>query len=698
MSILTTLSASPQAFLQPTPQVSSDAIDFVKTLLDPLASSVADAQKARRDSNRRKRKRTDDVEAEQVLQLRTVYTSGLTVKQVWEQARRVLDAACAEVERSLPQAIQPRLNGGAEHESDMDELEGESQDDEDPFDDELEAEEDKDEMSVDEEVELDRDNESIQDDSSDEDVGAEEEQDYGFSDEATIQQETYNPDPNGLNDGFFSIDDFNRQSQFMEQMDARGEDDNPSDEDDVDWEASPLTTPVGKNIRADANPPNADDSDDEGGPTFWNADLDAPDSDENIDDEDGYLDDGVSGLSNTNEIRYADFFEPPPKKPSRTKRMRALPKTQPPKVSSNNALGNLEDDSLDIDVQRAMDDVNRDIFASESDLSGSDDDSDPDVPRSKNLSTHEKQRAKIAAEIRRLEAFNVAKRDWTLSGEARAADRPLNSLIEEDLEFERVGKPVPVITAEVTEDIEQLIKRRILALEFDEVIRRRPDAFGGASEVRRGRAEVDDTKPQTGLAEMYEQDHLRATDPGFVDKRSAATKKQHEEIDRLWKNVSYQLDLLSNLHFKPRRVDMEIKTVEDKPKIAMEDARPVGEGIGMEESMLAPQEVYKAGDIRREGEVTGKSGASVSKEEMSREEKLRKRRREKERVKKGKTNAVEVKKLGAPLKKGKKEEKQGILDDLRKGNVKVMDKKGEMQNLGKDKGQAREVSSSALKL
>ncbi|KAI9870728.1 MAG: U3 snoRNP protein, partial [Watsoniomyces obsoletus] len=159
-------------------------------------------------------------------------------------------------------------------------------------------------------------------------------------------------------------------------------------------------------------------------------------------------------------------------------------------------------------------------------------------------------------------------------------------------------------------EIEQLIKRRILAREFDEVIRRRPDAFGGVSDVRRGRSEVDDAKPQTGLADIYEQDHLRATDPGFVDKRSAATKKQHEEIDRLWKNVSYQLDLLSNLHFKPKRVDMEIKTIEDKPKIAMEDARPVGEGIGIEESMLAPQEVYKAGDIRREGEVTGKSGAS----------------------------------------------------------------------------------------
>merc|ERR1712187_257400 len=85
-----------------------------------------------------------------------------------------------------------------------------------------------------------------------------------------------------------------------------------------------------------------------------------------------------------------------------------------------------------------------------------------------------KQRAHIADEIRRLEAANVAKKEWMLSGEARAAERPMNSLIEEDLEFERIGKPVPVVTTEVSESIEDLVKRRILAKEFDEIIRRRP--------------------------------------------------------------------------------------------------------------------------------------------------------------------------------------------------------------------------------
>ena len=699
---LTALSQSPQTFLQPTRQISSQAVDYVKSLLDPLASEVAQSQRSRRDTNRRKRKRGDDEEAEQVLQLRTVYTNGLSVKQVWEQARRVLDATCAEVERSVPQLSQlGDLNDSSEgegsgiepHENDVFDLEQD-------LDDQAELTEGEDEPLPDGGDDIEDEGEFLADeDLSDEDIDEDEVEIDDEHDETLTKQGVYIPDPNGLNDGFFSIDDFNRQSQFLEQMDARGDDDNPSDEDEVDWDADPAAmTSTQAAAELGANDDNAegdDDNENDDGPTFGNADLDAPDSDDDLDEEEGYLEEGVPGLGNTNEVRYSDFFEPPAKKPSKTKRMRALPKTQPPKASSKPVS---DEDGIDPDIQRAMNDANRDIFASESDMSESDDASDAGVSRSKNMSTHEKQQAKIATEIRRLEAANVAKRDWTLSGEARAADRPLNSLIEEDLEFERVGKPVPVITAEVTEEIEQLIKRRILAREFDEIIRRHPDAIGGASEVRRGRAGVDDSRPQTGLAEIYEQEHLQATDPGYVDNRSAATKKQHDEIDKLWKEVSYRLDLLSNLHFKPKRLDMEIRTVEDKPKISMEDARPSGEGIGLEESMLAPQEIYKAGSVRKEGEIARKGGANVSREEMTREEKLRRRRREKERIKKGKANPKDVKKLGPAGKKGKTEEKQGILDELRKGNVKVIDKKGELRNLGKERGERREVSSSALKL
>ena len=53
-------------------------------------------------------------------------------------------------------------------------------------------------------------------------------------------------------------------------------------------------------------------------------------------------------------------------------------------------------------------------------------------------------------------------KDWTLLGEATARARPENSLLEEDLDFEQMGKVVPVVTEERITSLEDLIKQRIL--------------------------------------------------------------------------------------------------------------------------------------------------------------------------------------------------------------------------------------------
>ncbi|KAK5053882.1 hypothetical protein LTR84_001844 [Exophiala bonariae] len=682
-TLLSSLSNECHQFLQPSSNLHHQTLSTVKTLLDPLAVKVADAQKARRDENRRKRKRGDNGVEPVPLQLRQIYTDGLAIRQIWEQARRILDAAADEVERAVAfhaansgAAVVTEAKSISVDEAEPSEIHDDITDAESVDEEGMEESEGEDDFEEGEQLEDDEDEEEHINDSADEDRPRKDKK---------IRGGTYVRDPHNLNDGFFSIDDFNKQTQFLEQQDARGDDDNPSDEDEVDWDADPMAMAVPK-----SSPGGDEQSDENDGPTFGDTDLNASDSDKDQLDLDDDLDQGFPGIDNTNEIRYADFFAPPPKKPSRSKRMRALPKTQPKSQVTDQNNSDAEND-----MSRAMADVRRDLL--ESDEEGSDEDlsgSDVERPSYKNLSTHEKQQLKIAAEIRRLEAANVAKKDWTISGEARGADRPMNSLLEEDFEFERVGKPVPIDTVEITEEIEQLIKRRILAREFDEVVRRHPDAIGDASTARRGRVELDDTKPTAGLGEIYEQEHLKSTDPGYVDKRSAATKKAQEEISRLWKEVSSQLDLLSNLNFKPRRAQAEIKTVEDKPTISMEDARPVG--AGGEDSMLAPQEIYRPGEDKKskkgpDGEsiIVRKGGSSAAKEEMTREEKIRRRRREKERIKKanqmqGNDASKSTGDASKNIKSGKKSkagEKEDILTQLRKGNVKVIGKKGELQEM-----------------
>lgn len=344
-----------------------------------------------------------------------------------------------------------------------------------------------------------------------------------------------------------------------------------------------------------------------------------------------------------------------------------------------------------------MANVRRDLFDDNSEHEDSGDalsEVDPSDPKSRK-SAHERRQAKVAEEIRRLEAASVAKREWTLSGEARAADRPQNSLLEEDLDFERTGKPVPVITAEVSESIEELIKRRIIAQEFDEVIRRRPDSDTVPSGARRGLFELDDSKPQQSLAELYEEEHVKVTNPdSYTSKADDRLKKQHQEIEFLWREVSAKLDALSSWHYKPKPAAPSLTVVADVSTIAMEDAQPTtASGMAGAESMLAPQEIYKAGQEKQsieKGELVPKTGAPVAKQEMTREEKLRRRRREKERIKK--RGGLEV----SQQPKGKKAmQKKKTVDELKKGGVKIIGRKGEIRDVDGNKVKAAAVTNGA---
>lgn len=83
-----------------------------------------------------------------------------------------------------------------------------------------------------------------------------------------------------------------------------------------------------------------------------------------------------------------------------------------------------------------------------------------------NLSKHERRLMALSSQIAALEAENVSEKYWATRGEAKSRDRPVNSLLEEDLEFERMGKVVPIVTEETTKSIEDLIKRRILEVSF----------------------------------------------------------------------------------------------------------------------------------------------------------------------------------------------------------------------------------------
>ena len=398
-----TLVSSPHTFLQPPPSLHAASLVLAKRYLDPLATSISEAQAQRQENARKKRKRgeADDHDAQKVLRLKQVHTEGFTIEQVWEQARRILDASQQEVERSLPslqreeiQAKPDEPNNDRQHVKALNQnvrfageegsaLEQSSSGDEEIEldDEELDEEAAVQELEVVEEGEEDLEASAVNGEALTDD-------DNELEDDADVvggkQSNTFVPDKNGLNDGFFSIDDFNRQSEFLEYQDARGEpnDGAASDEEDIDWDADPAALPL---------PPNGDaleSEDEEDGPTFGNADLDGPDISDNGSAVSA-LDDDVGG--NTNSIMYADFFLPPPSKAS--KRSVRLAKTQPPPHSSTLAREPFAED----DLQRTIPSVRRDLFSDTSPHTSSAEDGDSANPSYSQLSSHQKRTAKLAA-------------------------------------------------------------------------------------------------------------------------------------------------------------------------------------------------------------------------------------------------------------------------------------------------------------
>jgi U3 small nucleolar RNA-associated protein MPP10 len=697
--------------IQPSINLYETALAHVK-LLDSAASELCDEHATKLQAGKRKRV---DGDVGEPLRIRKIHTAGFGVEQVWEQARRVIEALRNEVVKDVERLAtdfeamgippQQKPHGKDVKSVRFDDGDG-SVNSEDGSD--IEGGESFEDMEEGDYASEDEDTQGLVDEDDMESQAGEEEgfdveggieDDYNDEDEEEEEASgVFVEDPHGLNDGFFSIDDFNKQTEFLEQQDATGDPytGEASDEEDIDWDADPMSIPLSatSNSKKSAAAKHAGDNSemedsDEDGPTFGNADLNGDDDDSDAG-EGVEMDVGAFGAGdNTNDIAYKDFFAPPPRKASKGERQAKYLERQARKPKAQD----IEDNEAE--MERAMADVRRDLFDDESERDDSENalsDVDAADPKSRR-SAHERRQAKLAEEIRRLEAASVAKREWTLSGEARAADRPLNSLLEEDLDFERTGKPVPVITAEVSESIEELIKRRIIAQEFDEVIRRRPDSDNVPTGVRRGLFELDDNKAQQSLAEIYEEEHVKATNPDtYVSKADEKLKKEHQEIETLWREVCAKLDALSSWHYKPKPAAPSLTVVSDVATVAMEDAQPTtASGMAGADSMLAPQEIYKAGQDKQavaKGEVVPSSAIPVARQEMTREEKLRRRRREKERIRK--RGGLEADKRP----EGKRaQQKKETLGDLKKAGVRVIGKKGEVTDLEGNKIKATSAAN-----
>lgn len=210
-----------------------------------------------------------------------------------------------------------------------------------------------------------------------------------------------------------------------------------------------------------------------------------------------------------------------------------------------------------------------------------------------------KQAAKILEQTEKIEKEMLAEKPWQMTGETTSTARPVNSLLEATPEFEAATKIAPLITVEHTENIEEIIKRRILSEDWDDVIPRElPDI---AWHKRRGELpEVSQEKSKLSLGELYEREYLKKAVGYDVDaaEKETVEEKAKNEMKSLFANLCSKLDALSNYHFAPRPIadEAEVRPV-TQPAIAMEEIMPIHVS---DARAVAPEEVY-AGKRGREG-------------------------------------------------------------------------------------------------
>eukprot|EP00898_Chlorokybus_atmophyticus_P002475 jgi/Chlat1/3228/Chrsp22S03507 len=191
------------------------------------------------------------------------------------------------------------------------------------------------------------------------------------------------------------------------------------------------------------------------------------------------------------------------------------------------------------------------------------------------LSTHEIRAQRLAQKVAALEDANLSPAAWLMAGEVTGSKRPQNSVLSAQLDFEHVQRPAPVITEEVTQTLEDIIKKRIADAQFDDVQRKAPPSTAPVKD----RVEVDEKKSSKGLAEIYEEDYMRVA--AGVDAVTSVS-----EADAIKK----ELDALSHYHYAPKPVIEDMAVRADVPALALEEVAPVGVS---DANLLAPEEIFQ---------------------------------------------------------------------------------------------------------
>mgnify|MGYP005990577525 CR=1 FL=1 len=235
--------------------------------------------------------------------------------------------------------------------------------------------------------------------------------------------------------------------------------------------------------------------------------------------------------------------------------------------------------------------------------SDSDSDSD-DAAQPAPQSSFQRRQAALAQEVAELESRAVDSKSWELRGEVGSGARPKNSLLEATLDMEARRKLAPVVDQEVTNSLEELIKRRIRDEAWDDVERRATDNEAAAARGKKELPDVSTAQDRAGLGDVYAKEYEKRV---LGVQEESEESKAEAEAAGLWAALTRSLDALTNFHFTPLAAAAEdggIAVKKDVAAVAMEEALPTAMNTG---SAAAPEEVHAP--ARGSGKAAGELSA-----------------------------------------------------------------------------------------
>eukprot|EP00931_Biecheleriopsis_adriatica_P072373 TRINITY_DN4660_c0_g2_i1.p1 TRINITY_DN4660_c0_g2~~TRINITY_DN4660_c0_g2_i1.p1 ORF type:complete len:730 (+),score=279.42 TRINITY_DN4660_c0_g2_i1:86-2191(+) len=275
------------------------------------------------------------------------------------------------------------------------------------------------------------------------------------------------------------------------------------------------------------------------------------------------------------------------------------------KIRELQANGNDDDEDGDVTGQEEEDgDEDGDLSEGDEDSAGK---------GAKSLYERDKRLQAMEEEVAKLEEEQLQEKSWEMKGEVSARQRPLNSLLEVELDQpmtsfaarraedasagadgddEEALEDAPGAEALVKKsgfDVEAMIRQRVWDETFDDVVRKtqlppsqRPQ---GADEDAMETLNFE--KSRVGLGDIYAKQY-EAELLGHKTDAEKEVDKEKAEAKKLFAKLMYKLDLLSNAHFTPRPAMLGVAVDQLKvPSLKMEETIPL---MVSDATLQAPEE------------------------------------------------------------------------------------------------------------